>query len=267
MTSIVGVLCTDGIVVGSDSSATFAHGTTTTIEQPIPKIAIIDGHVIVAGSGYVGMNQRFCDNVEKAWDWQGDPQSKLSWEKNGGRPERPLDFGRLCCRLMMLDYNSTGTADRAGEYTALVAFPEKDMRMPHLCEFSGDRFQPELKTKDMWYVSIGSAQPITDAFLGFIRNVFWEDGRRPNVREGIFALTWTLQQALELNTGGVKGPIQMAVLESVGKYHKLKARQLGKGEIAEHEQNVKGAKDHLREYRDKLQAKESAPEIPEPDKG
>ena len=54
MTILVGLLCKDGIVIGSDSSATFGTMQNRTIEQPTDKIEIIDGKVIIAGTGQVG---------------------------------------------------------------------------------------------------------------------------------------------------------------------------------------------------------------------
>lgn len=65
MTAIVGILCKDGIVIGTDSSATFSASTTSTIEQPVKKISIIENRVIVAGSGQIGLDQRFCDVVKQ----------------------------------------------------------------------------------------------------------------------------------------------------------------------------------------------------------
>ena len=41
MTSVVGILCKDGVVVGTDSSATFDNGQIRTIEQPFEKIEIM----------------------------------------------------------------------------------------------------------------------------------------------------------------------------------------------------------------------------------
>ena len=51
MTAIVGVLCRDGVVIGTDSSATFTYGPQRTIEQPTEKLSIVDQSVIVAGTG------------------------------------------------------------------------------------------------------------------------------------------------------------------------------------------------------------------------
>src|SRR5262245_50874864 len=65
MTILVGVLCEDGAVIGSDSSVTLDHSGYNTIEQVCPdKLSIIGKRFIVAGTGSVGHFQRFCFVLE-----------------------------------------------------------------------------------------------------------------------------------------------------------------------------------------------------------
>lgn len=61
MTVLVGVLCQDGVVIGADSSMThtLATGQTGTIEQPTDKIYRVGPDVLIAGTGVVGLVQRF----------------------------------------------------------------------------------------------------------------------------------------------------------------------------------------------------------------
>src|SRR5947208_15941015 len=59
MTVLVGVLCQDGVVIGSDSSATFTAGQFRTIEQPTKKTFVVEPDVILAGTGAAGFAQRF----------------------------------------------------------------------------------------------------------------------------------------------------------------------------------------------------------------
>ena len=75
-------------------------------------------------------------------------------------------------------------------------------------------------------------------------------------------MVWALQQAIELNTGGINGPMQIAVLAQDG--GDLKARMLEQGEITEHIDNVNGAIEHLRNYGDTLRGKTDIPTIPRP---
>ena len=69
MTVLVGVLCSDGLVVGADSIATSSAGMHPLIQvRSDDKIKIIGGRVIIAGTGAVGLGQRFHAVVQKAWD-------------------------------------------------------------------------------------------------------------------------------------------------------------------------------------------------------
>lgn len=250
MTSIVGVRCRDGVVIGADSSSTFTHtAQLRTIEQPTAdKIHIYGGRVIVAGTGEVGLGQRFGAVVEKAVN------------ELGSKFPTAIECGKGLAKAGLEDFKSTGVQ---GGYGALVAFACKDA--PHLCEFPIANFQPELKTDDIWYVSLGGAQLITDPFLGFLRQVFWEDGP-PALQDGIFSVVWTLEQAINLNTGGVKDPIRIAILErnpSQTTGHPWIARSLSEEEIEVHSQNVDAARKHLREFR-KKHAAEAAADLPAP---
>ena len=143
MTAVVGVLCRDGVVIGTDSSATFGPGPQfRTIEQPTDKLDVIGEHLIIAGTGEIGLSQRFCAIAEMAWK-----------EKLFQKP--PLEVVKLLSRAAIEDMAQTYL--QPGKYGALLAFPCGDI--PCLCEFALHNFQPELKTDRLWYTSMGSAEP------------------------------------------------------------------------------------------------------------
>ena len=248
MTAIVGIICKDGVVIGADSSATFVHGQQfRTIEQPCEKICVIANNVIIAGSGQIGMGQRFCHVVEKAW-------------KKGIFGKHPLDIGRDLSRLGIDDFGYTQAP--VGQYGALVAFFSGGK--PCLFEFQIQDFQPEYKTDSLWYCSMGSGQPITDPFLAFMREIFWQDGP-PNLQEGIFATIWTLEHAIKINPGGINGPVQIAVLESL-KGAPFTARKLKDNELDEHRENIHQAQLCLRGFREsyKPTTPSEIPDTPKP---
>lgn len=243
MTAIVGVLCKDGVVIGADSSATLTQGRTPTIEQSIEKLHLVDNHIVVAGTGAVGLDQRFCAIVENAW-------------RKGVFKGSPLEVGKCLSKETIIDFSHTHL--NPGQLGALVAFPVENK--PYLCEFALVDFQPELKTDSLWYVSMGSSQPITDPFLALMREFFWQEGP-PTTQDAVFAVTWTLEHAIKVNPGGVNAPIRVAVLER-GKNGKLLARVLDGTELQQHQQNVEALKCHIREFRDKHQP-EVGPDLPE----
>jgi len=236
MTAIVGILCRDGIVLGSDSSVTFGGAGYRTIEQPTDhKIQIISGKIMVAGTGQVGLGQRFTHIVKEAYD------SKI-FKGN------EIDVVTRLCQDTIKDFS--GTAVPKGQYGALLAFPIENK--PYLCEFAATDFQPELKDTHLWYCSMGSSQHITDSFLGFFRRIFWREGP-PNVGEGVLVALWTIQLAIELNPGGVGGNVVIGVLAK-GENGKLMARYLSDDELAEQREAIDAAEEYLRAFRDESRA-------------
>ncbi|MBH1430371.1 hypothetical protein I5U42_03525 [Stenotrophomonas maltophilia] len=244
MTALVGIYCKDGIVIGADSAATSATaGGQRTIEQPVMKIDIVDDRIIIAGTGQIGMGQRFCNQVRALW-----ANKKIPCHDE-------FAFSKALTVAAVSDFAETKC--NTGQYGALVAFPCKTGR--HLVEYAVADFQPELKNKNLWYVSMGSGQSIIDPFLGLFREVFWGDDP-PTVQDAIFATTWMLDHAVKVNPGGVNAPIRIAVLEQVkGDW---KARLLSNEELHEHEAGVIAAKDALRNFRERLVKDEGAVEIP-----
>jgi len=81
MTAIVGLFCKDSVVIGTDSSATFPAGQFRTIEQQTEKLHIVDDHVIVACTGAIGLEQRFCAIVERLWKDNGFKGSEIEVSK------------------------------------------------------------------------------------------------------------------------------------------------------------------------------------------
>jgi 20S proteasome alpha/beta subunit len=246
MTAIVGLFCKDGAVIGADSSATFTAGQIRTIEQLTHKIDVIEDRVILAGTGPVGLTQRVCAVVKRIFDQNGFTGSEI-------------EVSKRICREALEDFKHTYISPQG--YGFLAAFPIE--KKHHLCEFAVDNLQPEFKTSNIWYCSIGGGQLITDPFLGFMRKVFWNEGL-PNVQEGVFAVNWTLQHAIEINPGGVNGPVKIAVLERVK--DRMQARILESSELQQHNEHMDEAITYLRDYRRKHQPSAAPPEqeIPKP---
>lgn len=58
MTLIVGILCKDGVVMASDSAASFgANGMMTIGQQETRKIVRINDHILFTSTGAVGISQ------------------------------------------------------------------------------------------------------------------------------------------------------------------------------------------------------------------
>ena len=248
MTAVVGVFCTDGAVIGTDSSATFGPDPQfRTIEQETDKIYVIENSIIVAATGEIGSTQRLCSIIRQAWT------AKVFAQKE------PLEVGKIISGSLVKDWANTGIPLGKWPFGALIAFPHRDRAQ--LCEFYPHNFQPELKDERIWYCSMGSGQSITDPFLGLMREIFWEKGP-PRVRDAIFAVTWALDHVIRFNPGGVNKPARVAVLG--GNKGPMAARVLDDTELAQHRQLIEEAKKNLGKIPENLKPEAATQEVPKP---
>ena len=253
MTVLVGVKCTDAVIIGSDSALSSAIGDSLTVEHPGKKIFIIDERIIIAGSGAVGLTQRFTNSVSTLWD------AKKLVSKN------PIDFSTEISRTVVRDFISTDAPlkDFGG---TLVAFPND--HKTELCEFD-PKVQPQLRDHNSWHVSLGYGQLVADTLLGLARKAFWGNGP-PRKEDGIFVAIWVLSLTIEMCPVGVSGPIQMAVLEknTETKGKGLVARNLSDDEISCHESQVTSLIEYLGQYKNNLKEQENvAPQTPQTELG
>lgn len=201
MTIIVGVKCTDGVVIGSDSIATSSTGAQNVMQiEANDKLRIFGNKVIVGATGAVGYTQRMHYHLDRAVNGGGF--------LNSPKHERP----QLLCRQFLTDLQSSLAPSHPHggiRFGALMA--TEIVGEPCLIEFASDTFQPEYKEQKMFYASIGSGQPLADPFLAFISRVLWKD-KYPDIRLGRFGLFWTLTHTIKLAPGTVGFPIRTAVL-------------------------------------------------------
>lgn len=205
MTIIVGVRCTDGVVIGADSMATSSAGPQRLIQiLSDDKINIISQKIIIACTGAVGLSQRFYSVVKAAWD----PPNK--WF------QKPCnECIREIARAALKDFDHTGVqrfppAQGGLQFGSLMAAPLDGAAQ--LIEFSPSDFQPEIKRDHLHFVSMGSGQVLADPFLAFVSRVLWGE-KQPDVQMGAFGVYWVLSHTIQYAPGGVGPPIKIAVLK------------------------------------------------------
>jgi hypothetical protein len=245
MTLIVGIKCSDGIVVGADGAATLGELGNRTIQQPVRKLQILSHKVIIGVSGKVGLGQRI---IERVGDLYAD--GKLSGKKPGAamgilRSEIwPDIFGEIQAAQIAQPLVGPQIAQASAISQTIVALPlNKQLSLIYFDQ----QGSPEEATQLMCpFVCVGSGQQTADPFLAFIRKIFWQ-AELPSLEMGIFSTFWTLQHSIETNPGGVADPKQIIVLEKTG--GDFKARELSLEEIAEHYEAVTAAESALRDFK------------------
>jgi hypothetical protein len=244
LTVIIGILCEDGVVIGSDSSATYGPSPMVrTIEHESLKIEILRGNVITATTGAIGLAQRFRDEAERFFGiiqaphipvgpppgfpvgmiMQTPMQQALSRIPAGEIPLSLLstvDIGTTLSELVIANFRRTASVLQANQgwgLGGLVAFSNSE---PQLLEFDAIQFHPEVKGSPdpmrgdrVWRAaSMGSGQMLADSFLAHAYRLLFGD-RVPRIDRAKLAVSWALDHVIRYNTGGIGGKQQMAVLE------------------------------------------------------
>ena len=240
MTLIVGILCQDGVVVASDSAATYGDAGIPTIgQQPVTKVHKLADSVIFSTTGAVGIAQLYAEKIRSGWENDEFKAMKA--------PELVMDaIGKKIAQTVG-PYLQTANLSRplVGDCSpslckALVAMPVK--RVPCLFQFDYNG-APEQATRELPFIALGSGQRAADPFLAFLKRLLWKDVD-PTLAEGRLAAAWTVDHVRRTDPGGVSGDIQMATLAATqGKQPTV--AELGEEEVQEHLEQIEAAEDAL----------------------
>lgn len=261
MTLIVGIKCSNGIVIGADGAATLGNPIgLRTIIQPMSKLNVIKNKAVIGVSGPVSISQLYSDYLEQNCDSLVNKRAmEICREMRIGF----MKDAQVCMQIAALAEKVVGASAQVNIlHQVLVAMMSREGAQ--LIQFDY-QCSPEVATVDLPFVAIGSGQSIADPFLAFLRRVFWKD-HLPTLPEGSFAAFWTIQHAIDTAPGGIGPPIQMAILEFISG-HPV-ARLLSDPEIMEHDQMRVDAEKYLLRYKEVVQPTsdeaEPPPTPPEP---
>ena len=263
MTLIVGIKCSDGVVLGADGAATLGNILgETTVTQHVTKLQIIQDRIIMGVSGQVGLSQLYCDRVEGLWR-----DNKLG--RSTGLPDvQRLVYGAIYQDAQIAIAGAAASVPLIGNVNAatlvltnsLIAIPVGGLNGSAELIQCNHLGMPEAATNDLPYVTIGSGQSLADPFLAFLRRVFWPDAP-PNLADGVFATVWTLRHAISVTPGGVSEPIQVATLAK-HRGRELSASILASEQLQEHRQNVLEVERYLASFTEAPQNEQSSPPKP-----
>lgn len=245
MTVLVGVKCTDGIVVGADSAATSAAGQVQLLKMASDKIDIVDGRVIVAGTGQIGLGQRFSAVVKEAH------QSKLFQQTT-------MTAATQLAAASIRDFAATNAP--MGVFGALLAAPIEDHGQ--LIEFAVADFQPEVKSDKLNFVSMGSGQMLAEPFLSFVHRTFWRS-KTPDVKSAVFGVYWALHHTIQCAPGFVGPPIVLAMLTKSPKG--WVAEMIGDEDLGEQAEHMKAIEEHIAAFGSEMFEEVEAAEVPKPE--
>ena len=244
MTVLIGVRCTDGVVIGADSAATSAAGNIHLLKLASDKIVIVGARVIVAGTGQIGLGQRFAEQVKQAHD------AKL-FQKSS------IEVAKELAALGRKDFAQTGAS--MGTYGALVGAPADGAGQ--LIEFAIADFQPELKNGKIHFVAMGSGQMLAEPFMSFVDRTFWKS-QAPKVKSALFGVHWALAHTIRCAPGGVGDPICLATLTN-GKngWH---AELVSDDVLQEQREHMSAIEERIAGYKDEMLGSVEAVAVPQP---
>lgn len=248
MTLIIGVRCSDGVVIGADSAATLGALGQHTVQQSFTKVEIIDSKLLMAVSGPVGLAQRLEGEVRSAWlkqELKGESWQVMTAIRQRFHQHLKDEFEAATMAQPVIG----GAAASSAISHSLLAMPVK--KRPRLFQFD-HQGAPEEATEDLPFVCIGSGQLLADPFLAFLKAVFWEQGKLPPLADAEFATVWTIRQAIDFAPSGLSDPVQVYRLESQGS--NWVARKLAEEELQEHFQAIDEATQKLKDFRSALQS-------------
>jgi len=258
VTLIVGIKCSDGVVIGADGAATLGSFGQQTARQSVKKLTILEEQIIVGVSGFTGLSYRLAAEFQALWT-----DKKLS----GKKPAEALTIVRdKLWAILKTELEAAATAKQvigqpaiaSAVATTLVALPL--MKEACLLQFDAQG-APDIATHDLPFAAIGLGQATADPFLAFLRRVFWPD-RSPNWREGVLTVLWTLDHAIKTMPGGVADPVQVAVLRQQD--DRYRASELTREDLEEHRQAISAAEKTLSDYLCALHRPPKPDEVPPP---
>lgn len=246
MTLIVGILCSDGVVLAADGAATYGVMGQQTVQQPMKKLQLRGGNLIVGVSGPGSLAQRFTGEIERLWAAEQLNLSGLAPDQIGVRI-RNIIVPHIMQEMQMAQV-AMGVVGQAARTNALTGtLVALTLTTGHELFQFDQQGSPEVAKPDTPFVSVGSGQLTADPFLAFIRDLFWPN-RQPTLPEGLFAAHWTVRHGIKTAPGGIADPIQIAVLQNG------EARELTQAELAEQETAIGKTEAALREAVQKLMA-------------
>lgn len=266
MTLIVGIKCSDGLVLAADGAATFGAMGQQTIRQSVKKkLEIVDNRAVVGVSGPVGLGQRFVGLIHDMW------QAKAFSSQPLNKQHKPLNKPHLAMqaireqlwRFIEFETKVATVAANATGPAALQQVLSSTMIAIQVgnqpCLFTFDaQASPEEATEDLPFVSIGSGQLIADPFLAFLRRLFWPD-RLPDIAEGKLAAVWTIRHAIQTSPGGIGEPIQVVQVSLSGSQYM--AKELA-DDVETTRELITRAEDHIRGCFDDLESPAPSPAPP-----
>lgn len=208
MTAALGVICQDGIVMGSDgASSTVQTSGKIRYERAKQKIWIheIDTLCCVMGvtAGKAASGQFVKYAIKRYIEIRKERLPKID--------EYDLMFET---RKWLLDEWQKVPLALPSSFSALLSFAVNNESPKFMLQLQGSELAPMLIDQDLNYHSIGSGSTIINPFFEFLKEIFWND-TLPTVAEAQIGVVWALQHTIATSSAGVGAPVSVGTMQGV----------------------------------------------------
>ncbi len=246
MTVLVGVRCTDGVIIGADSAVTYSPVSDpnfyTAEAASGRKVYVVHNEIVVATTGEVGLGQRLVRFLQDALSDQN--------QRNDFLNAPPANAGTWISQNATANFKQTlAPWERSYNLGALVGVVVQNE--PRLYWFDQQNFRPELvgerdetgQFRTLPLITHGGGQKLADPFLLHAHRVLFGEGHFPDVGEGRLLVAWTLDHVIRYNVGGVGGAQCIVALERHND-----GWQTAEVDVDEMNESVKDIENHIRAY-------------------
>ena len=211
MSLIVGIRCTDSLVLAASGSGTMpSEDGLPPARQWSKKLRVVAGQAVLGVTGHEGLAQEMALSLERSLAELDEHETADDALRVRVRDAMAAPVQRTVAIHRTLQ-GLPGFGITSNEYVisqSLLAIPFGDALRLFLLD-------PECSvtevTDELTCATIGSAKDVADPFLAFLRKVLWED-RLPDVALGELSAYWTMLHVAETSPGALTFPVQLVVM-------------------------------------------------------
>ena len=212
MSLIIGLCCSDGIVLGADDAAIFGNDRTPTIRAAFKKIRIVDGASAISVAGTNGLLQQYEDVIVSAHKDDAFASSRPVQAMNILRDEF---MARTNAQFQVAQMLERELGQRAWDSCSAEIVVATRIGTKYRLYHYDKRMSPQEVTDELPFVAIGSGQQTADPFIAHLRRIYYAK-QCPDIALGVMTVVWTLKHAAETGAPNVGTGRQIVTLSIDG---------------------------------------------------
>ena len=197
MTAIIGITCSEGVIIGADKLATSYITDIGETHHQISKITKFEAaNVVTTGAGLIMITNRYNQIIEEIL------------EQDEGIIDNPRNFINKIIAEARIEFKHT---DEIDEHELIIAFVANGKR--YLYRIWQD-FEPEPIMDPPFFVVGGSADKYLAIFMEQILFFLQQQGTMLDIDQGQLAALWAIENTNAVASGNFRG-IEVAILEQL----------------------------------------------------